>query len=581
MKTIETKLPRRSRNLIIFSILLAGILLSVIARAETVTLAWDPNTETDLAGYRLHYGTASRSYTQRVDAGNVTQYTFPNLLAGQTYYFAATAYNTAGNESGYSAEVSHTIAAANQAPIVNAGADQTVNAGASVTLSGTGSYPENGVASWQWRQTAGAPVSLTGATTQQARFNAPAISTGSLSLVFEVRATDTAGLSAADTCAVTVLSPDLDGDGVHNTKDAFPNDSAEWQDSDGDGIGDNTDQAQDSGGSTGSLPHSQAPQAPVLAAPATDEITDTLPILQTKAFSDPDGGDTHAETRWQVFREDDSACVLDIRSNSALTRLTVPKLVLDEATAYFWRVRFTDSRGAASEWSNYGFFSTQNSGTDLNADGIPDAQETGPTADLDGDGVKDYLQPHIKSLKMEGTRVQMGVSITECPAALAIEYVESEDPKQLGVDATGKPGKMPFGLINFRIAVARPGDTATVKIHFSEAASRNSRWFKYDPISESWYDFSALTRFASDRQSVTLTLCDGGNGDADGIANGVIVDPAGIVEVDDVTGSSSLINGGCFIDAAGSGSGVMIRLLGLLGLSGLWAAGWVQKAKCP
>jgi chitinase len=580
MKTIATRLPRRSRNLIVFSVLLAAILFSVMARAETVTLAWDPNTESDLAGYRLHYGTASRNYTQSVDAGNVTQHAINNLSAGQTYYFAATAYNTAGNESGYSAEVSHTLPAANQAPSVNAGADQTVSAGASVTLSGTGSDPDNGIASWQWRQTAGVSVTLTGAATQQACFTAPAISTGSLSLVFEFRATDAAGLSAADTCTVTVLSADMDGDGVPNEQDAFPNDPSRWQASGGVSTPD-----QDPGGPAPSSPANQAPPAPVLTAPATDEITDTLPVLQTALFSDPDSGDAHAETRWQVFRDEDSACVLDIRSNTALTRLTVPKLVLDEATAYFWRAQFVDSRGAASEWSNYGFFSTRNSGFDLNADGIPDAQEAGPTADLDGDGVKDYLQSHIKSLKMEGTRVQMGVSIKECPAALAIEYAESEDPKQPEAYATGKPRRMPFGLINFRIAVARPGDTATVKIHFSEAAPRNSRWFKYDPISGSWYDFSALARFASDRRSVTLTLTDGGNGDADGIANGVIVDPAGLVEIDDIVGgpstsTTSSSGGGCFIDAAGSGRS-LLSLLGLLSLAGLGAAGWAQKAKCP
>jgi hypothetical protein len=156
--------------------------------------------------------------------------------------------------------------------------------------------------------------------------------------------------------------------------------------------------------------------------------------------------------------------------------------------------------------------------------------------------------------------------------------VESEDPKQPDAYATGKPRRMPFGLINFRIAVARPGDTATVKIHFSEAASRNSKWFKYDPISGIWYDFSALARFAADRRSVTLTLTDGGNGDADGIANGVIVDPAGLVEIDGIADGASSGGGGCFIETAGSGRSPM-SLLGFLSLAGLWAAGWVQKRK--
>ena len=36
-------------------------------------------------------------------------------------------------------------------------------------------------------------------------------------------------------------SNDSDGDGVVNTKDAFPNDNVDWHDLDGDGIGDNSD----------------------------------------------------------------------------------------------------------------------------------------------------------------------------------------------------------------------------------------------------------------------------------------------------------------------------------------------------
>ena len=79
------------------------------------TLTWDaPTTNadgtalTDLAGYKVYYGTASGSYTTTIDAGNVTTYTVGNLFSG-TYYFAATAYDTSGNESSYSNEVSKII----------------------------------------------------------------------------------------------------------------------------------------------------------------------------------------------------------------------------------------------------------------------------------------------------------------------------------------------------------------------------------------------------------------------------------------------------------------------------------------
>src|SRR5712691_6950538 len=81
-----------------------------LSSAAQVTLAWDANTDPDLAGYKLYYGTSSRSYQSSVDVGNVTSYTLSGLLEGQTYYFAATAYNLSLNESGFSNEVSKAIA---------------------------------------------------------------------------------------------------------------------------------------------------------------------------------------------------------------------------------------------------------------------------------------------------------------------------------------------------------------------------------------------------------------------------------------------------------------------------------------
>jgi fibronectin type 3 domain-containing protein len=70
-----------------------------------ITLAWDPNTDPDLAGYRIHYGLLSDQYSNSVDVGNQTSYTLSNLTDGKTYYFAATAYDQAGYESDFSNEV--------------------------------------------------------------------------------------------------------------------------------------------------------------------------------------------------------------------------------------------------------------------------------------------------------------------------------------------------------------------------------------------------------------------------------------------------------------------------------------------
>lgn len=83
-----------------------------------VTLAWDPNPEPDLAGYKLLYGQATNALDGVVDVGNVTQVMVTNLQAATTYYFSVKAYNTGGLESDPAAPISHTTAEVPPAPTV-------------------------------------------------------------------------------------------------------------------------------------------------------------------------------------------------------------------------------------------------------------------------------------------------------------------------------------------------------------------------------------------------------------------------------------------------------------------------------
>ncbi len=73
--------------------------------AAQVTLAWDANTDPAVAGYKLYYGTASRTYGTPVDVGKVTQYTLTGIQEGKNCYFAVTAYDANRNESAFSTEL--------------------------------------------------------------------------------------------------------------------------------------------------------------------------------------------------------------------------------------------------------------------------------------------------------------------------------------------------------------------------------------------------------------------------------------------------------------------------------------------
>lgn len=104
------------RRWLIFSILLTALWIGSPVYAAEVSLTWDPNNETTLAGYKLYYGTSSQNYTESVDVDINTAHTLENLEEGQTYYFALTAYDTEGNESGFSNEISYEVPLNHRAP---------------------------------------------------------------------------------------------------------------------------------------------------------------------------------------------------------------------------------------------------------------------------------------------------------------------------------------------------------------------------------------------------------------------------------------------------------------------------------
>ena len=73
---------------------------------NSVIINWSANSEPDLEGYKLYYGNNSKRYSSVIDVGLVTSYTLENLEGGKHYYFSVTAYDSVGNESLFSDEVS-------------------------------------------------------------------------------------------------------------------------------------------------------------------------------------------------------------------------------------------------------------------------------------------------------------------------------------------------------------------------------------------------------------------------------------------------------------------------------------------
>lgn len=86
-------------------------LLPTLLSAAVVRISWNANTESDLEGYRVFFGTSHGYYGNVINVGRRTTVDVSGLAAGTTYFFAVTAYDYSGNESAFSEERSVAIPA--------------------------------------------------------------------------------------------------------------------------------------------------------------------------------------------------------------------------------------------------------------------------------------------------------------------------------------------------------------------------------------------------------------------------------------------------------------------------------------
>jgi hypothetical protein len=137
--------------------------------------------------------------------------------------------------------------------------------------------------------------------------------------------------------------------------------------------------------------------------------------------------------------------------------------------------------------------------------------------DGNGDGVPDYEQANVTSYPSStGNYVTL-----VAPAGTTLGNVRTVDPATYSL-----PPQLvlPEGLTDFRVDGVAPGSDVTLSIHTSSPASVIA-YVKYQDGVLKILPFDRFTKFA-DRVEIRLT--DGGPGDDDGVANGVIVDPGGV-----------------------------------------------------
>lgn len=98
----------RAAPWVVFGLLYA---VSELSAMQPVTLHWNANVETDVAGYKVLVGNRSGSYGQSFTVTSGTSLVLENLESGTDYYVAVQAYNFAGQNSGLSEEIRFTTPA--------------------------------------------------------------------------------------------------------------------------------------------------------------------------------------------------------------------------------------------------------------------------------------------------------------------------------------------------------------------------------------------------------------------------------------------------------------------------------------
>jgi hypothetical protein len=515
----------------------------------------------------------------------VAQPTFTTPLIGAgtaVLTFGLTVTDNSGLQSNAIAVVNVTWV--NDPPVADAGTVQTVGEGVVVILDGSNSNdPDNNIVSYQWVQTIGPGVTLSDPTAVKPTFISPTIASSGVALIFDLTVTDGLGLESIATAIVNVsngnLPPVVDAGGTQIANEGVLvtlNGSAS---TDPDGTITSFQWVQQTG--TGVALSNPSAAQPTFIAPnvgpggesLTFQLTVTddgglqavdTSIVNVSWVNDPPTADAGIDQTGAYAVEEGSTVTLDGSASSDPD---------DGIASYLWEqtvggttVTLSDPTAAKPTFVtpivdataitlNFRLTVTDNGGL----------QATDPVAvEIYDNGITGFpMDVHtMRSSAGEaiGISADSGGNITK---------FHPVDPATLPAVA-GQPENMIIGLVDLQINTATLGDTAQVTIYLAAPAPPDHKWYKFNPFTNTWTDYSNTfvngvngAVFNSTRDQVTLTLVDGGPGDDGGLLDGKILDPSGLGTASASSVSSSPVadsntfgssgGGGCFIAASADG----------------------------
>ncbi|MEN6474868.1 MAG: PKD domain-containing protein [Syntrophaceae bacterium] len=172
--------------------------------AEYATVTLNGSASTDDNGIALYSWCQTSGPSVTLSSATAAKPTFTAPAYGSTALVFELTVTDAGNLSATDTCIVNVTS--RNLPTANAGPDQSVEEGATVTLDGSSSSDVTGgtIVNYAWVQTAGATVTLANANNAICSFTAPDPGSSAASFTFRLTVTDNEGLSATDTCTITV-----------------------------------------------------------------------------------------------------------------------------------------------------------------------------------------------------------------------------------------------------------------------------------------------------------------------------------------------------------------------------------------
>jgi len=276
-------------------------------------------------------------------------------------------------------------------------------------------------------------------------------------------------------------------------------------------------------------------------AGAVIEIAEHRGAVTTVAAVDPDAGDTLG---YSITGGADAALFTINGATGALSLRHPPSAAApqdgDGDNSYLVEVGASDGHGglATQALTVKVLLDTDGDGQadvaddDLDGDGrlnaaedpVPNAIGSGSgSGDGNGDGIADSHQVNVASL---GTVGQVAPALRYA----TIEVAPGLTLSGIGNSTAGvlpRNAKMPLGQFDFSIGGLAVGASVDVAIYVDKSLGANGY---YKQVGPNWFNLATASTVGA-KTKISFSLTDGGAYDADGIANGVIVDPGGVAVI--------------------------------------------------